>query len=91
MPKVKSVRAGSLAEELEIEPGDDILAINGQTIQDIVDLQFALAGEELTLEVRKVSGEEWELETEKAYDELLGVEFDHPTLDRVRLCHNKCV
>ncbi|MCY0875648.1 MAG: DUF512 domain-containing protein, partial [Firmicutes bacterium] len=47
--------------------------------------------EELTLEVRKVSGEEWELETEKAYDELLGVEFDHPTLDRVRLCHNKCV
>lgn len=91
MPKVKSVRIGSLADELEIEPGDDILAINGQPIQDIVDLQFALAGEELTIELRKASGEEWELETDKAYDELLGVEFDHPTVDRVRLCHNKCV
>lgn len=91
MPKVKSVRAGSLAEELEIEPGDDILAINGQPIGDIVDLQFALAGEELTIEVRKANGEEWELETDKAYDELLGVDFDHPTVDRVKLCHNKCV
>lgn len=91
MPKVRTIHPGSLAEELEIVPGDDIVAINGQPIRDIIDLQFALAGEELTLQIRKADGEEFLVETEKDYDELLGVEWDHPTVDRVRLCHNKCV
>ena len=91
MAKVKSVRSGSLAEELELEAGDEILAIDGQSIRDIVDLQFALAGESIEIAVRKASGEEWLVEVEKGYDETLGVEWEHPTVDRVRLCHNKCV
>jgi len=91
MPKVQVVHPGSLAEELQIEPGDDIVAINGQLIRDIIDLQFALAGVDLTLEVRKPNGDQWQIETDKDYDETLGVEWDHPTVDRVRLCHNKCV
>ncbi len=91
MPKVRDVHPGSLAEELQIEPGDDIVAINGQPIQDVIDLQFALATEDLELEVRKQNGEEWIIETDKGYDETLGVEWEHPTVDKVRLCHNKCV
>ncbi len=91
MPKVRDVHPGSLAEELQIEPGDDIVAINGQPIKDVVDLQFALAAEDVELEVRKQNGEEWVIETDKGYDETLGVEWEHPTVDKVRLCHNKCV
>ena len=91
MPKVRDVHPGSLAEELQIEPGDDIVAINGQPIQDVIDLQFALATEDLELEVHKQNGEEWVIETDKGYDETLGVEWEHPTVDKVRLCHNKCV
>lgn len=91
MPKVRVVRAGSLAEELQIEPGDDVTSINGQPITDIVDLQFALACEEMELLVRKRNGEEWLIELEKDYDETLGIEWEHPTVDRVKLCHNKCV
>ncbi len=91
MPVVRSVRAGSLAEELEIETGDEIVAINGQAIRDIVDLQFALAGTELQIEVKKISGEEWLIEADKDYDETLGIEWEHATVDRVKLCHNKCV
>ncbi|MCL6547600.1 MAG: DUF512 domain-containing protein [Alicyclobacillus sp.] len=91
MPKIRQVKPGSLAEELELQPGDEIVKINGQTIVDIVDLQFALATEEMELEIRKADGEVWILEVEKDYDEGLGVEWEHPTVDRVRLCHNKCV
>ena len=91
LPKIIAVYPGSLAEELELEPGDELLTINGQPIRDIVDLQFALAGEELEVVVKKVNGVEWEIAVDKDYDELLGAEFEHPTIDRIHLCHNKCV
>lgn len=91
MPKVRGVLPGSLAEELELEAGDEILAINGAPVADVVDVEFALAGEELELEVRKPSGEQFVLQTEKEYDEHLGVQWEHATVDRVKLCHNKCV
>lgn len=91
LPKIAQVHPGSLAEELELTSGDELLSINGQSIKDIVDLQFALATEELELEIRKADGEQWIIEVEKDYDEGLGVEWENPTVDRVRLCHNKCV
>jgi putative radical SAM enzyme (TIGR03279 family) len=91
MPRIARVRPNSLAEELELAPGDEILKINGQPIKDIIDLSFALATEEMELEVRRANGEVWILEVEKDYDEGLGVDWEHPTVDRVRLCHNKCV
>jgi putative radical SAM enzyme (TIGR03279 family) len=91
LPKIYKVHPGSLAEELDLVPGDELLKINGQPIRDIVDLQFALAAEEIEIEVKKANGEVWVLEVEKEYDEELGVEWENPTVDRVRLCHNKCV
>lgn len=91
LPKIMRIHRGSLAEELELEPGDELISINGQTIRDIVDLQFALATEELEMEVLKASGEQWVLDVEKSYDEGIGVDWENPTVDRVRLCHNKCV
>ncbi len=91
MPRIAKIHPGSLAEELKLEAGDEILKINGQTVKDIIDFQFALATEELELEVKKADGELWLLEIEKDYDEGLGVDWDNPTVDRVHLCHNKCV
>lgn len=91
MPRIQRVKEGSLAEELELAAGDEIVSINGTRIQDIVDLQFALATEEIEVEVKKADGDIWVLEVEKGYDEGLGVDWDNPTVDRIHLCHNKCV
>lgn len=91
MPKIKEIKPGSLAEELDLQPGDELLSINGTSIQDVVDLQFALADEQIELEVRRMDGEVWQIEVDKDYDEGLGVEWEHPTVDKIHLCHNKCV
>ena len=37
---VKTVKPGSIAEELEIAPGDKVLAIDNTEIEDIFDYQF---------------------------------------------------
>ena len=35
---IQTVYPGSIAEELEIEPGDVLLKINGQKIEDVLSL-----------------------------------------------------
>lgn len=89
--KVKSVENGSIAEELEIEAGDVILAVNNQEIEDIFDYQYLINDEYIELLVRKPDGEEWLLEIEKDYDEDLGIEFENSLMDDYKSCHNKCI
>lgn len=36
------VSAGSIAEELTVEPGDYLLEINGHTIEDVFDYRFEM-------------------------------------------------
>ena len=57
--------AGSIAEEMEIEPGDRLMAVNGHPLRDIIDYNFFSAEEELTLEIVKGDGEVWEVEIER--------------------------
>ena len=66
---VKKVQSGSIAEELGIEPGDILLEIDGQVIEDIFDYQFCVESEELLVVIRIAIGEEWELEIEKEYED----------------------
>lgn len=88
---VKSVLPGSIAEELEIEPGDCLLSINGNEIEDVFDYHFYVNDEYMSVLIRKSYGEEWELEIEKDYEEDLGIEFEQGLMDEYRSCHNKCI
>ena len=88
---IQSVRPGSIAEELGIEPGDILLEIDGQVIEDIFDYQFYVESEELLVVIRKANGEEWELEIEKEYEDDIGIEFENGLMDNYRSCHNKCI
>lgn len=88
---VKTVLPGSIAEELEIQPGDCILAIDGTEIEDIFDYQFLVQDTYLEILVEKPNGEQWILEVDKEYDEDLGIEFENGLMDEYRRCHNKCV
>ena len=88
---VKNIVGGSIADELGIEPGDRLLSINGNEIEDIFDYQFYSEDEELLLLIEKPDGEQWELEIEKDADEELGMEFGAGLMDEYRSCRNKCM
>jgi putative radical SAM enzyme (TIGR03279 family) len=88
---VAQVAPGSLAEELELEPGDKIVKINGQEIIDLVDFHFLSSEDYLEVEVIKADGECWQLEIDKEPDEEFGVQFVAVAVDGIKHCRNKCM
>lgn len=89
--RIKAVLPGSIAEELGVEAGDLLLAINDEEIEDVFDYHYYVNDEELTVLIQKPDGEEWELEIEKDYEEDLGIEFEQGLMDEYRSCRNKCM
>lgn len=88
---VKSVEPGSIAMEMEIEPGDKILAVDNTEIEDIFDYQFLIQDTYIEVLVEKPDGEQWLLEIDKEFDEDLGITFENGLMDEYRHCHNKCI
>ena len=88
---VSAVTPGSIAEEMEIEPGDVLVSVNGQEPEDIFDYRYLMNEEEVLVVIRKPDGEEWELEIEKEYEDDLGMEFENGLMDDYRSCRNKCM
>ncbi|MCQ2539186.1 MAG: DUF512 domain-containing protein [Acetatifactor sp.] len=88
---IKTVLPGSIAEELEMEPGDAVISIDGTEIEDIFDYQFLIQDTYIEVLIEKPDGEQWLLEVDKDYDEDLGIEFENGLMDDYRSCHNKCV
>ena len=87
---ISQVAPGSIGEELELEPGDELLTINGQEIEDIFDYEYYIDSEALTMVVRKADGEEWELEIENGREDL-GLTFENGLMSDYRSCCNKCI
>ena len=88
---VDSVLKNSIAEELEIEKGDEILSIDGNKMSDMIDYNFYCKTDFLTLEVKKTNGEVEEIEIEKNFDEELGIVFKSAVFDKVKPCLNHCI
>ena len=88
---IKDIKPNSIAKELEIEPGDVLLAINDEELTDIFDYQFMTEDEYLTILIEKPDGEQWELEIEKDMDEDIGLVFEQGLMDDYKSCSNKCI
>lgn len=89
--RILKVYPGSLAEELELVPGDKLLEINGTRLRDIIDVSFAFADEEIEMLVEHEDGQQEVYEFDKDYDEELGVEFESAVFDGIRHCANNCL
>lgn len=82
---------GSIAEELEVVPGDELLTVNGEEIEDVFDYHYQIKDTYIELGIRKADGEEWILEIDKEYDEDPGIVFENSLMDEYRSCCNHCV
>ncbi len=88
---VLSVDEGSIAEELDICAGDQILSIDGKKIVDYLDYKFLSMSEHIVMEVQKPSGELYEYEIFNEDMEDLGINFENMLFDNPKSCHNKCI
>lgn len=88
---ITSVEKGSIAEELEIEAGSELLSINGIKLKDYIEYQYATMAEELVFEIKTPNGEIEEYEIEKDFEEELGFVFESAIFDKIKPCANNCI
>lgn len=87
--EIAEVSPNSLGDELELEPGDRIIKVNGRVVRDYLDFRFQTAGEtELLFEVRKKNGDDWDVELERGEGEDFGLSFEQIV---PRQCANECI
>lgn len=88
---ISSIKRGSLAENAGIKAGESLLAVNGCSVRDIIDLSFLLADETVELSLLDAGGNERKVTINKNIDEDLGLEFESAVFDKVMTCYNNCV
>ncbi|MFQ9984767.1 MAG: DUF512 domain-containing protein [Lachnospiraceae bacterium] len=89
--RISVVAPGSIAQEMGIETGDYLLAINDQEVKDIFDFLYLSEDSYLEVLIEKSDGNTWLLEIDKDEDEPLGVTFENPLMDDYKSCQNHCV
>jgi putative radical SAM enzyme (TIGR03279 family) len=85
--RVAAVEPSSLASELGIAPGTELLTINGRDLGDFLDFEFLAADEAFLLHVRTPAGEEIEYDIERPEGLPLGITLEPPSIKR---CANRC-
>ncbi len=87
---ITAVIPGSIAQELEIKPGDRLLSIDGHDIGDVFDYRFYVNCASMSMVILKENGEEWEFDIEHNYEDI-GLDFDLGLMSECKSCTNKCV
>ena len=88
-PRVVSVAPASPAQRAGLEPGDQILRLNGEVPRDIIAYRLLADEASVTLDIDR-GGLEISLEVDKRDGESLGAEIQSALFDQVRTCDNHC-
>ena len=86
---VVAVEDGSPAARAGVQVGDELVAVAGEPLRDVIQYRVRADEPELTLDVRR-GGLELSLEVSKRPGQPLGFELDGALYDRVRTCDNHC-
>ena len=86
---MRSTIPGGPAATAGLGPADVVLAVNGIVPRDVIDVRLDAAVPHVELDVER-AGAKLVLTIEKEPDEDLGIEFESPAFDRMKLCNNTC-
>ena len=85
MLKITKVKRNSIAKELGLEIGDEIIAFDGYPCEDELDYLYYVETDGFTMTVRDKRGKgETTVEVEKEEGEDLGLEFEKNTCLRTK-------
>ena len=90
MVKIARVTKNSVAGKNGILPGDSIVAINGNKINDVLDYRFYITEKKLEIELDR-DGEGFTVNVRKPQYDDLGLDFETYLMDEKHSCKNKCV
>lgn len=87
---VSEVDPASPAARAGLQPGDVILAVDGQPVRDILDWQWLTTEGSCVVSYRSARGERGEVLLERSLSEPWGIAFAGILFDGVRTCRNAC-
>ena len=87
MIKILDIEKNSIAAELKIKPGSNLISINHKPISDALDYRFYNSGEELEVLIEQ-NGDHIIFEVEKEHQEDLGLILEELKMHK---CGNKCI
>lgn len=87
--EVEAVLPVSPAQRAGLLVGDLIFSVNGQPVEDVIDVHYFSAEEFCRLGVLR-GKERFYLDVDKHIDESLGIVFKNDLFDGIRLCANRC-
>lgn len=88
--KISAVTPHSAAERAGIKAGEELVALNGNKIVDVLDYRFYQLETHLDVTLIGEDGERTVKATKTEYEEL-GLEFETYLMDKERSCKNKCI
>ena len=86
--KINGVKSGSICAVKGIKAGDELLKINGKEIMDVLDFDFYMAEQNVTMTFKCSDGK---FKVIKTNNKDCGLEFETYLMDKQQHCKNKCI
>jgi len=89
LARVVAVAPGSPADRAGVQAGDEVVAVNGEHIRDIIRYRMQTDEPDVELQLQRC-GAEQQVTIGKRPGESLGLELQSAVFDRVQTCDNHC-
>ena len=89
--KILSVDKDSPAEKMQILPGETLVAINENQIDDVLDYRFYETSKNLSILLTDQNGNPRTVSVRKGEYESIGLDFETYLMDEQHSCRNKCI
>lgn len=89
--KITKVDRHSPAARAGIRVGEELTAVDGMPVRDVLDYKFYTADDEMCVTLSDEAGNRRDVAVTRSPDEELGLTFETYLMDRARSCANKCV